>query len=128
MKIIDFMKKNSDKSFMFVMSEGVRVGHDIAVNADVENSYFFEGYDAFVNFKLDNRGKYREVYKPLLNCEIGKDVEPYYLDDSCIVFCHLYLENQSYWAKKEYFEANPHFVEYLKARAQECTCAAQKVG
>ena len=128
MKIIDFMKKNSDKTFLFLLYEGITVGDDIKLVPNEEISYFFEGYDAFVNFKSDNKVLYRRVYKPMLNCEIGTEVEPYYLNDSSILFCSMRHEDQCYWARKAFFETCPRMLEYLNARAQECTCDAQKVG
>ncbi len=125
MKIIDFMKKNKDKTFMFILYEGiVEDDGSITLHSNEDCSYYFEGYDAFVNFKSDNREMYKQVYKPLLKTKIGKPVKPYYLDNSSVVFAHMYLDGECYWANESYFEDNRLLREYLKEIVQECTDVA----
>ena len=128
MKIIDFMKKNKDKTFMFVLYEGITEDDgSITMRANIDDSYRFRGYDAFVNFTSDNREQYRRAYKPLLKSKIGKDVEPYYLDDASVVFAHMYLDGESCWANNSYFEDNRLLLGYLKEFAQGYTDAVGKV-
>lgn len=129
MRIIDFMKKNKDKTFVFVLYDGIiKDDGSITLEPNIDDSYCFRGYNAFVNFKSDNRAQYRRAYKPLLKSKIDKDVEPYYLDDSSVVFANLYSEGEHYWAKKSYFEEYRSMTEHLKEFVQGCTDVTKKVG
>lgn len=132
MKLIDYMKKNKDMTFMFLYYVGSFEGYNgyTRLIQDVNSSRCFRGYDGFVSFKSKCRALYYRVYEPLLEIEIGEDVEPYYVDDSNVVFVFLRLNDGCirWGGGKHFFEENPILMVPVKEFMREFNCAAQKEG
>ncbi len=128
MKVIDFMKKNGDKNFFFNLWDGNGNEDGLELFPDLDDSYLFRGYDGFLAFKSAYEEKYRVLYRPMVSAEIDEGVHPYYLNDTCILFNYVCIEDKVYWMSKEDFESNPSLVATIKELVWHSTCTTKKVG
>lgn len=138
MRLVSYVQENEDKKFLFLIGDVINDGEGDRFVLYGDMSFLFQGSDVFIECISTTDTKLSIIYEAWL----GENVEPYYLDDSCLAFClsgvqlvNFVLTNGEILgtrcicdvASAKFFEDNPPLCEYLKERVQGCTSAVYKV-